>query len=331
VRRLPPGATGATLAIHLAIHALDQVVAELAPSARIARSPCAGELPRSRWCGDAATIAAAVAADPIDRTAVIFVSPGLAARVRRARSDAAYQRLRGRGGWSRAIARLAPALRRSRRGGVARGAGPRPRLPDARGDRSAAAATCRLRRAGAPEALGGAAALHFVGKRRGRPSTPQAEINALLVRLAGGDCRCCAAMAIPASSDAGARRWRWRGREWFRFLPGVTRPRGAASARISCPRGTNKALILATGHKSGRPTADWRWRGQAAIVILSGWRDRRDAAALIAGASRRRRNGDRLGDHADSGAGTISRALPSGEGRDVHSPALIVIGARRPR
>ena len=40
----------------------------------------------------------------------------------------------------------------------------------------------------APEALRAArrgAALHFVGKRRGQPSTPQEEINALLVRLAG--------------------------------------------------------------------------------------------------------------------------------------------------
>lgn len=99
------GATGATLAVHLAIHALPRVVAELTPLygggcpvAIVARATW----PEERVVrGTLATIEAEVAADPIDRTAIIFVGPGLGAEGFResALYDAAYQRrFRGREG-----------------------------------------------------------------------------------------------------------------------------------------------------------------------------------------------------------------------------------------
>jgi precorrin-4/cobalt-precorrin-4 C11-methyltransferase len=97
------GRTGATLAIHLAIHSLEKIVAELTPHYGV-------ECPvvivaRATWPderivrGTLATIQAAVAKDPIDRTAIVFVGRGLAAEGFResALYDAAYQRrFRGR-------------------------------------------------------------------------------------------------------------------------------------------------------------------------------------------------------------------------------------------
>lgn len=98
------GATGATLAIHLAIHALDRVVAELSPLYG-ADCPVAivshASWPNERILrGTLATIEAQVAADPIERTAIIFVGQGLAAEGFResALYDVDYQRrFRGRG------------------------------------------------------------------------------------------------------------------------------------------------------------------------------------------------------------------------------------------
>jgi precorrin-4/cobalt-precorrin-4 C11-methyltransferase len=97
------GATGATLAIHLAIHALDRVVAELTP---LYGADCpVAIVVRATWPeqrilrGTLATIEAEVAADPIDRTALIFVGPGLGAQDFRESSlyDPDYQRrFRGR-------------------------------------------------------------------------------------------------------------------------------------------------------------------------------------------------------------------------------------------
>jgi len=99
------GATGATLAIHLAIHALPRIVAELTP---LYGADCpVAIVARASWPeervvrGTLATIEAAVAADPIDRTAIVFVGPGLAAEGFResALYDAGYQRrFRGREG-----------------------------------------------------------------------------------------------------------------------------------------------------------------------------------------------------------------------------------------
>ena len=97
------GATGATLAIHLAIHALDRVVAELTP---LYGPECpVAVVVRATWPeerilrGTLGTIEAQVAADPIDRTALIFVGPGLGTKDFRESSlyDPAYQRrFRGR-------------------------------------------------------------------------------------------------------------------------------------------------------------------------------------------------------------------------------------------
>ena len=98
------GATGSTLAIHLAIHALDQVVEELTP---LYGADCpVAIVVKATWpderiiLGTLADIAARVAADPIERTALIFVGHGLSARDFResALYDTAYQRrFRGRG------------------------------------------------------------------------------------------------------------------------------------------------------------------------------------------------------------------------------------------
>jgi precorrin-4/cobalt-precorrin-4 C11-methyltransferase len=77
------GATGATLAIHLAIHALDRVVAELAPL-HGADCPVAivfhASWPDEKIIrGTLGDIEARFAADPVERTAIIFVGQGLGA------------------------------------------------------------------------------------------------------------------------------------------------------------------------------------------------------------------------------------------------------------
>ncbi|RJG44682.1 precorrin-4 C(11)-methyltransferase [Mesorhizobium sp. DCY119] len=97
------GATGATLAIHLAIHAIDRVVEELTPfygeDCPVAIVFHASWPDERILRGTLATIAAQLAADPIERTAIIFVGPSLAAENFRESSlyDAYYQRrFRGR-------------------------------------------------------------------------------------------------------------------------------------------------------------------------------------------------------------------------------------------
>jgi precorrin-4/cobalt-precorrin-4 C11-methyltransferase len=77
------GATGATLAIHLAIHALDRIVTELTP---IYGADCpVAIVVRASWPdervlrGTLATIAAMLAAEPAERTALVLVGPALAA------------------------------------------------------------------------------------------------------------------------------------------------------------------------------------------------------------------------------------------------------------
>ena len=76
-------ATGATLAVHLSIHALDRVVAELTPDYG-PDCPVAivawASWPRERVVrGTLATIVGQIAADPIERTALILVGPALGA------------------------------------------------------------------------------------------------------------------------------------------------------------------------------------------------------------------------------------------------------------
>ncbi|WEK02876.1 MAG: precorrin-4 C(11)-methyltransferase [Candidatus Devosia phytovorans] len=75
------GATGATLAVHLAIHALDRVVAELTP---LYGADCPVAIVfHASWPdekiirGTLETIAARFAAEPVERTAIIFVGRGL--------------------------------------------------------------------------------------------------------------------------------------------------------------------------------------------------------------------------------------------------------------
>lgn len=97
------GATGATLAVHLAIHALDQVVAELAPLYG-ADCPVAVVVEATRptervIAGTLSDIAERVAAEPVERMALIMVGRALAAEGFResALYDAGYQRrFRGR-------------------------------------------------------------------------------------------------------------------------------------------------------------------------------------------------------------------------------------------
>jgi len=99
------GATGATLAIHLAIHALDRVVEELTP---LYGEDCpVAIVVKASWPdervvrGMLSDIAARVAEEPIERTALIFVGRSLASEDFRESSlyDPAYQRrFRGRDG-----------------------------------------------------------------------------------------------------------------------------------------------------------------------------------------------------------------------------------------
>ncbi len=96
-------ATGATLAIHLSIHVLDKIVAELTP---FYGADCPVVVAyRASWPderilrGMLGTIAAEVAKNPIERTALILVGKVLSARDFResALYDASYQRrFRGR-------------------------------------------------------------------------------------------------------------------------------------------------------------------------------------------------------------------------------------------
>ncbi|WP_113168321.1 MULTISPECIES: precorrin-4 C(11)-methyltransferase [unclassified Rhizobium] len=97
------GATGATLAIHLAIHALDRVVSDLSPLYG-AECPVAIVV-KASWQderivrGTLGDIEAKVAAQAIERTAIIFVGPSLSSTDFRESSlyDATYQRrFRGR-------------------------------------------------------------------------------------------------------------------------------------------------------------------------------------------------------------------------------------------
>ncbi len=98
-------ATGATLVIHLAVHATEKIVAELTPfygadcpAAVVAEASSAGE---RVVCGTLADIAAAVAEAQIERTALILVGRTLSARDFRdsALYDPGYRRrFRGGGG-----------------------------------------------------------------------------------------------------------------------------------------------------------------------------------------------------------------------------------------
>lgn len=183
------------------------------------------------------------------------------------------------------------------------------------------------------------AALHYVGKRRGAHSKPQAEINALLIalakegarvlRLKGGDPNIFGrggeeALAL---AEAGVP---------FRILPGVTSAFGAlADARIPATRrGVSKALILATGHGAGtEDDLDWAAlarTGQPIVIYMGLGGAEAIAAALRAG-----------GLSPETPAAVIASATLPGERvivtdlahlteriteEDIRPPALIVVG-----
>jgi precorrin-4/cobalt-precorrin-4 C11-methyltransferase len=98
-------ATGATLAIHLSIHALDRVVAELTP--HYGPDCPVAVVFRASWPdervleGTLAGIEALVRAEPMERTALILVGPVLASEDyrRSALYDAEYQRRFRTPGW----------------------------------------------------------------------------------------------------------------------------------------------------------------------------------------------------------------------------------------
>ncbi len=137
------------------------------------------------------------------------------------------------------------------------------------------------------------AATHYVGKRAGEPSTPQADINALIVRLArggarvlrlkGGDPNVFGRGGEEAQALAGAG-------IPFRFLPGLTAA-FAALATTGIPatlRGTSKAITLATGHGAGDGDDELDWArlaatGQPIVVYMGLARLAAITAALIAG------------------------------------------------
>lgn len=91
-------ASGTTLAIHLSIHAIDKIVAELSPY--YGKDCPVAVVFRASWPDEAViegtlgSIAKAVAAAGLERTALIFVGPALAARDFRTSAlyDADYQR-----------------------------------------------------------------------------------------------------------------------------------------------------------------------------------------------------------------------------------------------
>lgn len=186
----------------------------------------------------------------------------------------------------------------------------------------------------------GDAALHFVGKRRGQPSTPQAAINALLVELAkdgarvlrlkGGDPNIFGRGGDEALALA-------RAGVPFRVLPGVTSAFGAlADARIPATmRGVSKALILATGHAAGTADdLDWAAlarTGQPIVIYMGLAAIAEISAALITG-----------GLVADTPAAVIASATTPDErilvadlgsiaervaAEGIRAPALIVVGA----
>lgn len=184
------------------------------------------------------------------------------------------------------------------------------------------------------------AALHFVGKRRGQPSTPQAAIDARLIalardgarvlRLKGGDPNIFGRGGEEALALA-------RARVPFRFLPGISSAFGAlAGAGIPATRrGVSKALILATGHAGGTPDdLDWAAlarTGQPIVVYMGLTAVAGITAALIAGGL----------DAATPAAVIASATLPEerilvadlggiaarAAAEDIRPPALLVVGA----
>ncbi|MDZ5695862.1 uroporphyrinogen-III C-methyltransferase [Chelativorans sp. M5D2P16] len=179
----------------------------------------------------------------------------------------------------------------------------------------------------------------FVGKRGGKPSTPQDEINRLMVeraragrrvlRLKGGDPNTFGrggeeALAL---AEAGIP---------FRFLPGITSAFGAlAAAGIPATlRGVNKAVILVTGHAAGtEDDLDWAALAKTGqpLVIYMGMRNLdRIADALTAGGLAKATPAAVLmaATTAEERVliGTLGDIAEEARARGFGAPALIVVG-----
>ncbi|UYN95623.1 MAG: uroporphyrinogen-III C-methyltransferase [Enhydrobacter sp.] len=185
------------------------------------------------------------------------------------------------------------------------------------------------------------AELIFAGKRGGRPSPHQRDINDVLIeraragrrvlRLKGGDPFVFGRGWDEAASltAAGVR---------FRIIPGITSGL-AATALAGIPtttRDTNHAVVLAAGHRAedGKSTADWvalARLGQPIILYMpmsqlaemaraleQGGLDAATPAAVIQSASL---PGERV---VESTLGALVKDVADG---DIRSPAIVVIGA----
>ena len=174
-----------------------------------------------------------------------------------------------------------------------------------------------------------------VGKRPGRP-TPQEMISALLVelgrqgkrvvRLKGGDpfvfgrggeeAEALAAAGVP-----------------FEIVPGITSS-VAAPAAAGIPvthRGVSAAFTVVTGHRRvGEPDVDWRSLAKVGgtIVVLMGVAQRTAIAAELMAGGLDPTTPVAAIESATTDSQVVGRwTLRELGGADVHSPAVIVIGA----
>jgi len=174
-----------------------------------------------------------------------------------------------------------------------------------------------------------------VGKRPGRP-TPQEMISALLVelgrqgkrvvRLKGGDPFVFGrgGEEAEALAEAGVP---------FEIVPGITSS-VAAPAAAGIPvthRGVSAAFTVVTGHRRiGEPDVDWRSLAKVGgtIVVLMGVAQRADIAAELMAGGLDPTTPVAAIESATTDSQVVGRwTLDELGGADVHSPAVIVIGA----
>jgi uroporphyrin-III C-methyltransferase len=192
-----------------------------------------------------------------------------------------------------------------------------------------------------PEVLDVAAGaeLLFAGKRAGQPSMKQEAINALLVRLAqdgrrvlrlkGGDPYVFGRGGEEALALAQAR-------IPFRVLPGVTAAAGvlAAAGIPATLRGTNKALVLATGHSADdEDEPDWAAfarAGQPIVVYMALKNLDRISTALLAGGLAANTPAAVIVAATMPGGrilvSTLDRIAADAEREKLGAPALLVVG-----
>lgn len=174
-----------------------------------------------------------------------------------------------------------------------------------------------------------------VGKRPGR-STPQEMISALLVelgrqgrrvvRLKGGDPFVFGRGGEEAAALAGAG-------VPFEIVPGITSS-VAAPAAAGIPvthRGVSAAFTVVTGHRrAGEPDVDWRSLAKVGgtIVVLMGVSQRATIAAELMAGGLAATTPVAAVESATTDAQVVGRwILAELADADVHSPAVIVIGA----